>query len=172
MSQEAADRDGFEQKPKLKLTPLAIKEANEFILKHHRHHKEARGHKFSIGVVAEGSLVGAAIISRPIARALDYRRIAEITRLATDGTYNACSILYAAAARAAKAMGYERIQTYILETEPGTSLKAAGWDCDGQLRRHGKGWNNRENRRTDQPTGPKIRWSKNLNGHVRPNEGD
>lgn len=34
--------------------------------------------------------------------------------------------------RAARAMGYHKLITYILDTEPGTSLKAAGWKCVGQ----------------------------------------
>lgn len=55
----------------------------------------------------------------------------EINRCCTDGTKNACSILYAAAWRAAKALGYERIVTYTRESEPGTSLRAAGFHCDG-----------------------------------------
>jgi hypothetical protein len=86
---------------------------------------------------------------------------AEVTRLATDGTKNACSILYAAAARACKAMGFSRIQTYILQDELGTSLKASGWvkvaDTFGREWKHTAG-----PRRTDQPNGSKQRWEKAL----------
>ena len=52
---------------------------------------------------------------------------------------NACSILYAAAYRAARAMGYNKVVTYILDTENGTSLKAAGYTCEG--RAGGLEWN-------------------------------
>jgi hypothetical protein len=88
--------------------------------------------------------------------------VAEVTRLVTDGTKNACSILYASAARACKAMGYEYIQTYILEDELGTSLKASGWRFDGMTA--GGQWTGTDGkaRRTDQPTCPKQRWVKDL----------
>jgi hypothetical protein len=71
--------------------------------------------------------VGVAIIGRPTALDLDDGRTAEITRLATDGTRNACSFLYGAANRAATALGFKRVITYIGADEPGTSLKASGW---------------------------------------------
>jgi hypothetical protein len=73
-------------------------------------------------------LVGAVIVSRPVARHYNDREVAEVTRLVTDGTPHVASMLYAAAARACKAMGYRSIQTYIMGHEPGTSLRAAGWN--------------------------------------------
>ena len=88
---------------------------------------------------------------------------AEVTRLVTNGTSNACSFLYGAAARVAKGMGFDSIQTFILAEEPGISLKAAGWICEGQVRKNGVGWNNRKGRREDQPTSPKILWKKVFN---------
>ena len=39
---------------------------------------------------------------------------------------------YAAAWRAARAMGYHKLITYILDSENGSSLRAAGWKCVGQ----------------------------------------
>ena len=65
-------------------------------------------------------------------------------------------------------MGYERIQTYILETEPGTSLRAAGWTCEGSTRSNTWTRAARPERRTDQPTGPKSRWAKTLNAAQPP----
>jgi len=47
--------------------------------------------------------------------------------VATDGTPNACSMLYAACWRAAKALGYRRLVTYTQDGETGASLRAAGW---------------------------------------------
>ena len=111
----------------LTLTPINLKTANAFVQQYHRHHKPTRGHKFSIGVSDNGALVGVAICGRPVARRLDDGYTLEVNRLCTDGTPNACSILYAAAYRAARAMGYNRVVTYILDTENGTSLKAAGY---------------------------------------------
>lgn len=145
----------------LELVPISLAEAKSFIGQEHRHHAPPVGHRFSIGV-ANGKLVGVVCVGRPVARGVDYHKTAEVTRLATDGTKNACSILYAAAARAAQAMGYKSIQTYILEEEPGTSLKAAGWVFDGMTA--GGNWNHgwRKGRREDQPMGRKQRWVKVL----------
>lgn len=123
----------------LTLTPINLKTANAFVQQYHRHHKPTRGHKFSIGVSENGALVGVAICGRPVARRLDDGYTLEVNRLCTDGTPNACSILYAAAYRAARAMGYNRVVTYILDTENGSSLKAAGYTCEG--RAGGLEWN-------------------------------
>lgn len=131
----------------------------------HRHHKPARGHRFSIGCEVNGKIVGAAITGRPVSRGCDPYAVAEVTRLVTDGTKNACSFLYAVSARVAKEMGFKKIQTYILEDEPGTSLKAAGWDFEEMTA--GGDWNNSKRyagtRRTDQPMCKKQRWGKVLN---------
>ena len=106
---------------------MNLKEANEFIVKHHRHHKAVVGHKFSIGAEQDGQLVGVCIVGRPVARNVDNKKVVEVTRLCTNGFKNTCSFLYSAAARISKEMGYKQIQTYILENELGTSLKASGW---------------------------------------------
>ena len=144
------------------IAPCELRDANEFIARHHRHHKPVVGHRFSICVVANNAVRGVAVIGRPVARAIDQRNIVEVTRLCTDGFPNACSALYSAAARAAKAIGYTRIQTYILATENGASLKASGWKMDGTVK--GRDWNcpSRGNRRTDQPMIDKTRWVKQL----------
>lgn len=154
----------------VRIIPLTLREANALVATLHRHHKPARGCKFCIGLVGkDGQLHGAAIVGRPVARACDQRQTAEVTRLVTDGTPNACSKLYAACARTAKEMGFSLIQTYILQTEPGTSLKASGWRLASYTK--GGSWNNgpRSGRREDQPLMPKQRWEKNLDtttGHV------
>jgi hypothetical protein len=117
-----------------------------------------------LGVIDdEGTIHGAVIVGRPVAREVDQDGVAEVVRLVTDGTKNAPSILYAAAARACREMGFEKIQTYILESEPGTSLIAAGWHLEGLTK--GRDWNtpSRGGRRTDQPMVDKQRWAKNLN---------
>lgn len=148
---------------KLRVGPLTLKQANTLVAQWHRHHKPSIRHKFSIGCMADEKLVGACIVGRPVARMVDMTTTAEVARLVTDGTRNACSILYAAAARICAAMGYKKIQTYILDNEPGTSLKAAGWrfEClttGGDWNRKGRG-----GRRTDQPLGRKQRWGRELN---------
>lgn len=114
------------------LKPITLKEANAFVELHHRHHGSVVGHKFSIGVTDGEKLVGVVIAGRPVSRYLDDGYTLEINRLCTDGAPNACSLLYAAAWRAARAMGYRRAITYILESESGVSLRAAGWQCKGR----------------------------------------
>ena len=114
------------------VVPLTLKCANDFVIQNHRHHGKVQGCKFCIGAVDEkGKLRGVAITGRPVSRYLDNGTTAEITRLCTDGFKNACSFLYAACARIAKEMGYTKIITYILITENGASLKAAGWSEQG-----------------------------------------
>ena len=146
----------------LKIVPLELRELNALVAKYHRHHKPVQGHRFSIGVESHGLLVGGCSVGRPVARLTSAKQVVEITRLVTDGTFNACSILYAAAARAAKAMGYRRIQTFILAEESGVSLKAAGFRDDGKSL--GGDWtrDSKPGRRQDQPQGPKRRWIKEL----------
>lgn len=108
-------------------------------------------------------MVGVATIGRPVARmGGSPSEVLEVTRLCTDGTPNACSALYAAAGRVGREAGYKRIQTYILADEPGTSLKAAGWVCEGEA--GGGQWKHTDGkpRRTDQPIEKKQRWAKAL----------
>jgi hypothetical protein len=112
--------------------PVDFSEACAFVAQYHRHHRPPQGHKFSIGASDGEKVCGVAIVGRPTARLLQDGWTLEVTRLATDGTKTACSFLYAAAWRAARAMGYRRLLTFILDTEPGTTLKAAGWKCVGK----------------------------------------
>ena len=145
----------------LYLTPLSLREANAFVGRHHRHHKAVTGHKFSIGCSQDGQLVGVAIMGRPVSRYLDDGLTLEVNRLCTTGEKNACSMLYAAAARAAKAMGYRKIITYTLDTEPGTSLRAAGWLCAGPA--GGVRWTGSRRPAADLcPPQKKLRYEKNL----------
>ena len=117
----------------MKCVPVSLKYANAYIEELHRHHKAVQGHKFSIGCEQSGKVCGVCIVGRPVSRHMDDGKTLEVTRLCTDGTKNACSFLYSRAARIAKEMGYERIITYILETENGSSLKASGWHlADGE----------------------------------------
>ena len=125
-------------KAKLELVPLELAEANAFVAQHHRHHIPVVGHKHSMGASLAGRIVGCVIIGRPVSRMRDDGMTLEVARLCTDGTRNACSFLYGAAARWAFAGGYTRIGTYILASEPGTSLTAANWRCLGE--RGGGSW--------------------------------
>ncbi len=113
---------------KLTIIPMTLRASNDFIAKHHRHHKPVAGMKFAIGIIdEEGLLRGVAIVSRPISRHLDDGLTAEVSRTATDGVRNGNSCLYAAAWRVSRAMGYRKLITYTQEGESGVSLRAAGW---------------------------------------------
>jgi hypothetical protein len=82
---------------------------------------------------------------------------AEVTRVATNGTPNACSILYAACWRAARALGWRKLITYTLATEPGTSVRAAGWRELGAVT--ARSWDCPSRPRVDRaPLQAKIRW--------------
>ena len=145
----------------LSLVPVSLKEANAFVAAHHRHHKPVTGHKFSIGCECDGQLVGVVIAGRPVSRYLDKGLTLEVTRLCTIGEKNACSMLYAAAARAARAMGYRKIITYTLDTEDGTSIRAAGWTCAGLA--GGKRWGGQRRPPVDlYPAQMKLRYEKLL----------
>lgn len=114
----------------LEIRPITLKEANAYVAAHHRHNQPTTGHKWSVSVYDGENLCGVAIAGQPIARKLDDGLTIEIRRVCTDGTPNACSMLYGACCRAAKAMGYKRVVTYTLVSEPGASLRASGFtDC-------------------------------------------
>ena len=152
----------------LRVLPAPLYVANEVVARLHRHSLPTSGHKFSLVAVHanDGLVAGAAIAGRPISRMLDDGFTLEVLRLATDGTPNACSILYAAAARAAKAMGFLKIQTYIMLTEPGTSLKASGWVREYEQPAYLGEWAREDTtKRANDPRipVPKVRWALTLN---------
>jgi hypothetical protein len=140
----------------LQVIPITIEEANEFIRRFHRHHKPPQGYKFAIGV-ANGELVGVAIIGRPIARHNDDGWTLEVTRTCTDGTKNANSMLYGAAWRAARALGYRRMITYTLPEESGVSLRGAGFRLIGKTKDH-ENWSRKGRPRIDLHPEVKNRW--------------
>ena len=148
------------------IRPITLREAQDFVRAHHRHNDLPQGHKFSIGLMDGGRLIGVVVAGRPIARANDDGYTAEITRCCVlDGRRNANSKLYAAAMRAAKAMGYRRVLTYTLPEESGASLKAVGFVHDGMTRHSANGWDvpGRPRRKpVKYPYCQKVRWVKLL----------
>jgi hypothetical protein len=112
----------------LHVVPVTFREACDFVRAYHRHHAPARGHRFSLGVAdSHGVLRGVATVGRPVARHFDDGLTLEVNRSCTDGTGNANSMLYGAAWRAARALGYHRLITYTQAGETGASLRGAGW---------------------------------------------
>lgn len=144
----------------LQLQPITQKEANAFIKTHHRHHNPPQGYKFAIGLNDGKKVVGVVTVGRPVARmiAVNEPLTAEVTRCCTDGTPNACSKLYAAAWRACRAMGYNRLITYVLCSERGASLKASGWKELYSTKK--EGWNRPSRKRFDtHPIEQKTLWA-------------
>lgn len=141
----------------LMLTPITLREANAFIEQHHRHHGPSRGCIVCVAVAAEGAVRGIAIVGRPVARGADDGWTAEVTRCCTDGARNACSMLYAAAWRAVRALGYRKLITYTLPVEGGGSLRAAGFKVVGEVA--GRSWSCASRPRVDtHPLQDKLRW--------------
>lgn len=141
---------------------MTIGRAIEFISQHHRHHKKTVGGLFAVGVENEHGLVGVAIVGRPVARMANDGYTAEVTRLCVTSAKNACSMLYNACARAARALGYRRLITYILKSESGISLKGAGWTLLGVS--GGGSWSRLSRARIDKhPTEEKLKYVKELN---------
>ena len=101
-------------KSKFRTIPVSLKTANELITEHHRHNKKVTGHKFSIGIVDRGALIGVAVCGRPVARLLDDGETLEVLRVCIKdpAPKNACSYLYARCEKIWRAMGGERIITY------------------------------------------------------------
>lgn len=156
----------------MEIRPISLAQANAFIIDKHRHHDKVQGHKFSIACYKGDKLVGVATVGRPVSRRLDNGQVLEVTRLCTDGTYNACSMLYSRCAKICKDMGYKKIITYILDTENGSSLKASGWRCE-EKSAGGGSWScqsrprettviNLFGEKTKYPINKKQRWSKDL----------
>ena len=141
---DSADRE-------LTLCPVTLAEAKAYVERVHRHHAPPVGHKFSIGCAAGNEIAGVVIVGRPVARMFDDGLTLEVTRCATDGTPNVASMLYGAAWRASKNLGYRRLITYTRAGESGASLRGAGWRVLAE-RSARPGWNMPSRPRVDTST--------------------
>ena len=144
----------------MKIIPITFKAAKQYIKEHHRHNPNVVGGKFAIACEASGRICGVAVCGRPVSRYLDDCKTLEINRVCTDGTKNACSMLYGACCRIARAMGYEKVITYTLQSESGASVKACNFICDGEA--GGTHWTGKRNRGQDIPAEMKNRWRMDL----------
>ena len=141
----------------LGIQPITLREAQAYLREHHRTHGEVRGMKFAIALNDGERVRGVVIVGRPVARMLDDGWTAEVIRCCTDGVANGCSMLYGAAWRAARAMGYRKLVTYTLPEEGGASLRASGWKLVGEA--GGGTWSRKDRPRVDtHPTQTKLRW--------------
>jgi hypothetical protein len=142
---------------KLEIIPCSLADANAMVSQYHRHHKPTPGAKFCLGITDGESVRGVAIIGRPVSRILDDGWTLEVNRCCTDGVRNGCSMLYSAAWRAVRALGYRRLITYTMEQEGGASLRGAGWKLIGAA--GGGSWNSKSRPRVDShPLQEKLKW--------------
>lgn len=144
----------------MQIIPITFRQASEYIDRHHRHHKATIGCKFCVAVADGEQLHGVAVCGRPVSRILDDGRTLEINRVCTDGTRNACSMLYGACCRIGKHMGYRKVITYTLESEDGASLKASNFCYDGIA--GGTHWTGSRDRGQPIPAEMKKRWVRYL----------
>lgn len=141
----------------MKVQPMTLRAARDYVNANHRHHKAPQGGLFALAAEVDGVTVGCAIVGKPVARMLNDGMTVEITRMCTDGTRNACSFLYRACVRVANAMGYRRVLTYTLADEGGASLRGAGFKVAAKV--DGGSWSRPSRERTDKhPLQEKLRW--------------
>lgn len=135
-----------------------LKEVTKFIEKNHRHHLSPQGCNFAFGVKLGNEFIGVITAGRPVAAVLDDGTTLEITRVCVKQGYkNLCSFLYSRMIKIAKDMNYQRVITYTLEHEVGTSCKSAGFELAYKSR--GGEWNCKSRpRKTKAPTCPKNMW--------------
>jgi hypothetical protein len=155
---------------RLTLAPCSIQDAKAFVAQYHRHHKPPPSGLFAVACTDGETVVGVAIVGRPVARMSDDGWTAEVTRLCVlPGNKNACSMLYGAAWRAARALGWQKLITYVLPEEGGASLRASGWKCLGEA--GGGSWSRKERPRVDKhPTQVKMKYAVGL--APRPSDPD
>ena len=138
--------------------PISIQDARIWVDRIHRHHRAPLSGLFAVACAEGDEVIGVAIVGRPVARMLQDGWTVEVTRVAVEqGHKNACSMLYGACWRAARALGWRKAITYTLQSEAGTSVKAAGWKCIGEA--GGGSWNRPSRPTIDKhPTQRKMRW--------------
>lgn len=143
----------------MRVVPISLKDANEFVEKHHRHNRKVVTHKVSIGLEKDGELIGVGIAGIPIARLLNDGKTLELRRICVKpGHPNACSKLMSRMKQIGQLMGYERIITYTLQKESGVSLRAVGARCVANVKPGN--WKRKGKRSVYQPVfgEPKFRW--------------
>jgi hypothetical protein len=112
------------------LAPCTVRAAKAYVAEHHRHLKKVNGGRFAVAVRVGGAIAGVGVVGNG-PRVWENTGKMVITRVATNGAKNACTMILGALCRAGVALGYTEAWTYTLPEEPGTSLKAAGFEDMG-----------------------------------------
>jgi hypothetical protein len=142
----------------LRIMPIGLRQAREFVQEHHRHHDMPQGGLWALALMRDEDLVGVAIAGRPVSKILQRQGCCEAVRVCVlPGIRNGCSQLYSRVRRVAQAMGYAKTISYTLPSESGASLRGAGFKAVAVTR--GGSWNRKARPRIDSaPICPKIRW--------------
>jgi hypothetical protein len=112
----------------IRIVPISLKQAKQAVVDWHAHHDPTVGHLFSIGAEVDDVLIGAVVVGRPVAPALQDGYTWEVTRLSCrGGDKNVASRLLAAAADASFARGIRVLVSYTRIDEDGACYRAAGW---------------------------------------------
>lgn len=115
------------------VVPVTRDQSRRFIREHHRHNGPLPIEVLKVGLADEtGELIGVAVAGLPCRELMDGYTL-EVTRCCTVGHENACSLLYGRIIRGAKALGWRRLYTYTLASEPGSSVRAVGFVEDGRV---------------------------------------
>jgi hypothetical protein len=151
----------------LHIAPIYKDEANDFVDSFHRHNERCDNASFAVALRDENDVLhGVAVLGRPASPQVDDGVTLEIKRVCVkDGIKNGNSMLYGAAQRVAKALGYRRVLTYTLLSESGISLKASNFvstyvSPEGYRMNEALRWPKRQHRRRlkSYPEGRKVRW--------------
>lgn len=143
----------------MKLAPITLRAARAHVGRWHSHHEPPRGGIVATSVVDGPRLVCVAILGRPVARELgELGTVAEVTRVASDGSTEGAAVLcLRAVAEAALALGYRRLVSYTLLGERGVIYRKAGWRVTGLSEGGDWGREGRPRAAAVQP-GAKVRW--------------
>jgi len=143
------------------VVPCTIKSAVSWIATHHRHLPTVNGGRFAVAIADDnGAIRGVGLVGNG-PRVWEGSTKMVITRVATDGVPNGCSMIYGALCRAGKAFGYTEAWTYTLPDEPGTSLRAAGFMHQG-ISKGGEYDRPSRHRKPAIRSEPKQRWMRQL----------
>ncbi len=161
----------LENQVRLSVKRASRAQAQALVRAYHRHlPKPPPGEKAAFVVYSpDGVARGAAMIGRPSSRVLAKSgKVLEVTRVAADGTPNACSALLGACCQWAQKNGFERVLTYTLEPEGGAFFRGAGFVVDGTTA--GGTWDRpgrERDERSDLLEAPKVRWIRDLRRRAR-----
>ncbi|MBG95089.1 MAG: hypothetical protein CL793_07540 [Chloroflexi bacterium] len=143
-----------------------LESVKQFVRENHRHAPAPpAGWRWGYTIWAGDFMLGVAMVGRPAARRIDGTKVIDVSRVcvsrraSAEVAENACSMVYARAARDGAKAGFERVITYTIAGEPAAGCRAAGMEVEHRSR--SGNWNRAGRRRNSRnSTRPKVRWGK------------